>query len=414
MKELLKLITLLIIVLKPISIQAQEYNPKLQSFEVENFRHDISSSLDINFNIITSNNPKVPYKYPYTIRVSLYENDQKIWENLSEKTIVELEAKKDNYFGNYMFFDIPFEEIKLKSGKHMLFLKVAASYKDYHFPVFFEKEFFVDVPILYDYDEQFFILTNYQVYLDKDNYKTPGLLIRSSSEAKFIDQQINGFRENPFIGKYVFNVQLKDKYTGEIISLYNPNNRNDIFTIESSNNFHQIFIPYNELVLPAKKQEVFVEIFATTIDENKVLSEVQVKEIEFIQPILHRFHFKLDKALVEKKKYDPTSSLGQLFSKKESNIGKGNPDVFWELRTGNFVKFTSKTVNNAFSAQPDETTIRVTTQDSLKLFFWDDDVFKDDLIEMIELINPPINTPKNTINKQTDNLEIVKCEYYKN
>jgi hypothetical protein len=394
-------------------LEAQEINPKNQTFQVSDFKYYAQEkdwSLDINFNLKMSQSFKNPYKYPYTLQYSLFENDKKVHQN--SKKVYAQEKDNEDLFAGFVSIKIPYDELNLISGTHSLVLKMSASYHKHHFTEFFNKEITIKIPKLFDYDEQVFSIDKYQLSVNSSVFKTPGILIKFTSTAKFTQNQIKGVKDNPFIGEYLFVATLTDLSTEKRINFYNPKTGNYNFSVNELTKTHQIFIPFNELQLAAKNQKVSLKLRAYTKDKDKQISEVLTKEISFKQPVLDVVNFNLIKARVKYKKYDPSNVFGRVFTSTKSNVGKGNPDVYWELRTGDFVKFSSETMDNSFDAKAQKIKIWVTGKDKLKLIFWDEDVFNDDWIETIHL-NPKKGLGKKKIYTKSKNLDVLNFEYSK-
>jgi len=412
----IKRLSFILIILFASFINAQEINPKNQTFKVSDFEFATQNadwSLDVNYNLKMSQHYKDAYKYPYSIHYRLFKGDEKVWENQSIEHVYAREDDAEDMYADLTFFKIPYDEINLDSGTHSLVLKISASYKEHQFPVFYSKELNITIPKIYAYDEQEFEISNYRIAIDSTVFDTPGILIRFKSKAKFIQNHIKGVKDDPFIGKYLFTVRLANQSNGESINFYNSKTGSYSFNVTKLVENHQIFIPFNELQLKAKEQKVSINLQAYTKDKTKQISQLLNKEIAFKQPVLHAFSFNLIKALVKDNNYDPSNVFGRVFSSIKSNIGKGNPDVYWELRTGKFVKFSSEIMDNSFDAKAQKTMIWVTNQDQLQLVFWDEDVFNDDWIETIKLENLPIGTSKKKILTQTKNLETLSFEYVK-
>jgi hypothetical protein len=419
MSNNLKIAGILLFVLASFYAQAQNDNPKQQLFKIEDFKYDepiagfVKSSIDFDFKLKTSTLLNKPFKHPYNINFRLFNKEKLIWKNQTEKRFYAKKVSDDEFYDDRVFFQIPFDELDINSGNYALQLKITVSYKDHHFPMLFKKEIVIEVPKIYHYDEQEFIISNFQIAIDSITYKTPGFLISFTSQAKFTQNQIRGIKENPFIGEYLFYTQLRHRVSGEKISFYNTKTGSLLHTTNDLKYKHQLFIPFNELVLPAKNHDISVLLYTSSKNKSRNFSAIQTKNIQFKQPILHPVNFKLLTASLKEKKYDPSTVIGRIFSSTKSNIGKGNPDVYWELRTGNFVKFTSKTLDNSFTANPQECIIWVRNQDKLQLIFWDEDVFNDDWIETVNLVNSPIGILNKITKKQTQNLSELSIEFIK-
>lgn len=307
MFKILKIASLFLFVLCHSFLFAQQTdNPREQSFKVIDFNLSepmggaVNSSLTFEFKLQTKKPLQDPYKYPYLLHFSLYKNNQLVWKNDQEKEFYAL--KKEEFFDGLVFYQIPFEDIKVKNGVQNLLLKIRISYKDYTFPMTFENEIKVTIPELFEYDQQEFNVMNYRVSLDSVRYKTPGILIRFNSKAKFIQNQIKGIKDDPFIGAYVFQIKIEDSTNNKNISFRNSKTGLLSFNVNNLENKHQLFIPFNELVLENGKHTIALQVVATTKEKNKNLSHIQTKEISFTQPKVNAIHFELVKALIKEKK----------------------------------------------------------------------------------------------------------------
>jgi hypothetical protein len=403
-----------------IQLQAQDKNSNEQSFRVKNFyiekplTDELAISLDFNFDILFSKEVKNPYKHPYFIHCRLFdENNTKIWENPANDKIYAVRFDGEDVI-SYVTHQIPYEILPLPEGAHTLHLKVSVSNQKQDFQIFFKEDIVVDIPKFYEYDEQAFIFSNSRVEQDRTTYKTPGITINFTSKASFIQNRIKGLKDDPFIGEYLFNIEIIDKNSGEKVDFFNPETARATVVVNKIKEDYKLFIPLNELKLPQGKHQLGIQIRAATKGNDKDLGKSILQNVSIVQPKLYKINVTLDSCSIKEKRYDIGSVAGRVFSSAKSNTGKGNPDVYWVLKTGDYRKYVSDVVENDFWATTGSINITVIADDSLELIFWDlDTLSRDDWIASFQLVNGVVGKTIQLNKSNTETLENLSLKYRK-
>ncbi len=117
------------------------------------------------------------------------------------------------------------------------------------------------------------------VKTDKEQYKTPGLLLTVHSKAAFVQNQIKGIAEDPFIGEYAINAVATILESGKSVTYSNPQTGQTSFVVRNLKNQHHLFIPYNEMELQEGDYTILVQVFFYTNDKEKLLGTSQTRQL---------------------------------------------------------------------------------------------------------------------------------------
>lgn len=337
--------------------QTEQYNN--QEFKIDNFSvvkplsNIEKSKLTIKFNI-TLSNPLTDYlENPYYLRVELEDENSSVI--FTSENSIKVNAKPQ--FGNDGFceknavsFEIPYSEINLSEGNKNVKLLVFAEnvYKD--FGQIYSQNLFINVPKLYSYNQQEFYISNIGATSNIEFNKVKGVKIVFDCKLKFQDYQTFGFNENSSLGKYYFYVEMINNENEEEISYLKEGSNVYELLADKEKTYILIHIPFNKINLSKGKYKLTINVYARNADGTVNFGKLFSKEIEIFQPYLYYCELKLDNLEVNYKEYDVTSVLGRVFSKSTSDVGKGFPDTYWIVKTGENSEYYSGVNKNSFSA----------------------------------------------------------------
>lgn len=351
---------------------------KIQFFKISN-TSDIKDlvGLNISFDIILSNPLENYYNFPYNLFVELKDTaNNTVYK--TEKSVAEIFAKKS--FTNpkecepsYVKFYIPFSEINSSVGeqKYTLIIKAKSQSKDFN--EIFNYKVLINKPKMFDNTEQKFNITKFSAQQIK-KYQVKGLDINFSYSLKFDVSQIKNIESNSKLGEYYFAVKLFNKNDNTPIQVFTKSTSIKSITPTKKTGTAEIFIPLNDINLSQGKHDIYINLFAVTSLGNYNFGKLFSDTLNLIQEKLYIFNFTLSKCNIADNEYDISSEIGRLFSSASSNKGKGYPDVYWKLNTGNITKFFSKTYKNQLYAPTGNTMFIITESDPIKFSVMDYDI----------------------------------------
>ncbi len=386
---------IIIILLLTIKSYSQDYNN--QSFKVTDFyllnngtTQTDKGGLSFSFDVSASRILKDAYDYPYYLNIKFFDtNGQLIYQDdraakLFAKADFFDETKTEN---QYVKIVIPFEKLKIPPGKQQIKLEISAENNEKEFPVFFKKTILAKIPQMFHYYEQVFNVDSFLSKQIQEN-KVAGIGINFKYHLKFDVSQIRDLKEHPEYGDYVFYVKFFKN--GKEIKLFENKNAEKKIRPLLKTNYLQLFVPLSDLKLPEGKHQIQLKLYATTDDRMYDAGEILNQDINVQQPKLYTFTFSLTHCSVKDNNYDVSSVLGQVFSSSTSNKGKGYPDVYWMIKTGNIIKYISPVWDNVLMA-PEATTSFIIAEDDPLIFIVYDRDFpsQDDFIGQKIIENIP-------------------------
>ena len=315
----------------------------------------------------------------------------------------------------YLTINIPYSSLNLPEGKHRLNLILYAENDSKKFPDFYTKKILVNIPKSYYNYEQSFNVDNFRAVGNMTKYGVKGIKINFNCKFKFTKNQIKGIETDKDLANYTFYVDLLNADNNETINLFDKPKKNILeFTVLKKSDKYELFIPYNQINLRKGKHKIKVLLHAKTSDNKHLFKNLSVDSTNIMQPKLYLLEFELINCKVLEKEYDVTSAFGRIFSKPTSNSGLGYPDVYWQLKTGNLVKYYSETNTNELWAMPGKAQIVVAENDPVYFYVMDfDSLSPDDRIGMIKLRNIPENTSKKHASAHFGDVTSADFEYKK-
>ena len=358
-----------------------------QEFTVQNFRltNDSTSYTDsagVRFMYNVKLKHFIENKPTWKIYTELYTNDSSIYKSRKPNTVSIYSSEKywDSIYDNLEAF-IPYDQINLPKGKHKVKLQLIAVGNE-NAQAIFSKELEIDIPELFNYEEQKLNITDYK-FKDKNNE----ISIDINFDLKFKSFQTRGFYINKSLQYCYIKVNLYDKKTGKQIQYISRGLVTEKVKTNTITDKNCSFsIPYENLKLKPGKYDVICKILLS--DKNyKDLAVMYEDDFLFTLPQLYEVDLNMKSlALIREIKYDPTSITAQIFSRKDK--GKGYPDVYWMVKAAGEIKYTSITNKNSFTGIAKEISFIIENSDMLRLSVLDYDLIGgDDLIGSMKIIN---------------------------
>ncbi len=410
---------LIIILLLTIKSFSQDYNN--QSFKVKDFyllnngtTQTDKGGLIFSFDVSASHILKDAYNYPYYLNIKFFDKNGKLI--YQDDRAAKLFAKADFFDetkteNQYVKIVIPFEKLKIPPGKQQIKLEISAENDEKEFPVFFKKTILAKIPQMFHYYEQVFNVDSFLSKQIQEN-KVAGIGINFKYHLKFGVSQIKDLKEHPEYGDYVFYVKFFDN-DKEIKLFENKNAEKKIRPLLKSKKLH-LFIPFSDLKLAEGKHNITVKLYAATGDGMYNAGEILHQEVSIIQPKLYSFTFVMEHSSIKDNDYDTGSVLGQVFSSSTSNKGKGYPDVYWMIKTGNIIKYISPVWDNVLLVPTETASVIVAENDPVKFVVYDRDFTSgDDYIGKKIIENKPEEFEKKVKNYKNGGLYNASFSYSK-
>ena len=109
------------------------------------------------------------------------------------------------------------------------------------------------------------------------------------------------------------------------------------------------------------------------MNKNVLFGEIAETKFTINQPLVYRARFELDYLEAKYRKYDKSNVFGRVFSKRNSNVGKGYPEIFWRIELGDINRFSSSIKKNSHIAYAELSYFTVTDNTPIKITVWDYD-----------------------------------------
>ena len=395
----IKKVTIIILqVLFFLNVFSQESEPENQkitvnSFYVENISSNYNKSgITLKFKVKFSEPIKDYFKYPYYMQVKLeMEKGEIIYVNETPKKIFAKPSFNNTQVAeiNQITVQIPYSEIDILNGKHYVNLELnfSSDYKDYG--NIFSKRLLINKPYLFDYEEQTFTTSYIRVSTDKIYKQLKGINILFNNSLKFLNYETKNIDKNPTLGDYYIKTKLFLMPNKEPIDFFGDSEIVYKLTANKKDKRINIHIPHNKINLAKGEHKILIEVSATDISGNIEFGKIFKKELNYIQPKI--YNLKVTMNLMEvnySTDYDVKSAFGRAFSKSTSNKGKGYPDVYWGVKAGEYIKYTSAANKNSFIVYSGQTNFYVTDTDPLFLICNDrDNTSFDDFIGKYKIRN---------------------------
>lgn len=330
------------------------------------------------------------YKSPsYYIYTELYDKNSNLVYTGSQNNQITIFGNKEDWDSiseNLQIF-IPYDKLNVPFGEHDLELRMKVEGKRAPSGFIFNEKIKVSKPELFHYKDQKITVKDHKVH---EEYRD--LIIDLNFDLHFKAYQTIGYSENTDLQNCYFKANLYNKKDGEIIqyaSQLNPT----LVKVNADTIFDKscIFsISFTNLKLPPGHHDLTCKIHLSNsnYDDLGVLYEI---DFPFNLPQLYINELHMKKVeVINKKKYDVSSLVGRIFSRKDKNRGEGYPDVYWEIKTNNGVKYKSEVENNSYTGYPGEAVFITDDNEKIYLSVCDADIefFNDyDLIGRYTLEN---------------------------
>ena len=399
-----KTIIFIILIISSFSTFSQPDEVYNQEFEVSNYKIIPPNSLTQRSKITFSFDLKMKhpfadyFNYPYKITPLVIYNGDTIFSEIFN--YMEVNAKPYYKNENIAFekdikFTIPYEKINLLPGEYKTTFVINA-YNDYHnYGKIYEKQLNINMPELFEYDEQTFSVSDFYITDNYEKFDLRGINISFRNKFKFYSHQIKGLTNNNELQNYYFYIELFDENTNLQYSFF-----------ENEQNFHKqnvsklvenisFFIPYHAINLPKGEHSLTAKLKVADLNKSVLFSEIAETKFDIKQPFVYRAKLDLEYMEAIHRKYDKSNVFGRAFSKRNSNVGKGYPDIFWILELGEIERYYSSRNKNSFVAYTGNPYFTITDADPIKISVWDFDALNRN--EFISSVNVQNKSGENLI-----------------
>ena len=179
------------------------------------------------------------FDYPYNITPVFTYNDKKIYadNNIYKSFYARPSYENKNIaYERYVKLEIPYELLALPAGEHNVTISLN-TWNDYHnFNEIFAKKINILIPKLYDYQEQKFSISSFNITNNYKKYDLQGININFNCKYKFYSHQIKGLHNNEELKNYYFYIELFDKEI-ESIRTFDPETQLSIKNVNEFNLF---------------------------------------------------------------------------------------------------------------------------------------------------------------------------------
>ena len=189
------------------------------------------------------------------------------------------------------------------------------------------------------------------------------------------------------MANYYFSAKLYDKNTKRLCYDEKESGLSYFKSFaDEANNLNKItlFIPFRNILLPKGKHDVKIEINASDNSGVFKFNNLSSKLITIEQAQVYIAKLTVSDIKVAYGKYDASSALGRMFSKQGSSKGYGYPDVYWNLKIGDYSIYKSGVHKNSFSAPSGSFSFKMLDGDKISVSTYDRDALNyDDFIGKI-------------------------------
>jgi len=397
------------------NLLAQNLDVKKRVFEIQNFSVQTpetqfqKSGITTNFDIKTTpvedffQNPDYYYVIIYNEKDSILYSDNSNFIKCYPQPYYK--DKKISLQTSLKYF-ISYSKINLKQGTYNIKYRIFVRNDATEFGQIFEKQILITIPKLYNYSEQEFYVSNFKAIDNYEEYKLKGIYVNFDCSFKFLSYQILGINENLNNLDYYFYIKLIDKTKNTEYRINNNNFNLEKVAVDDVTKNIDFYIPYNKIDLQEGIYNMSIELYVTNKYNTIEFGKISAIDFEIKQPHLYLAKFALKNLQVTYSQYDASSALGRLFSKPQKNVGKGYPDVLWELQLGSYTEFTSDISKNSFYAYDDSIFFKITDNDPVNFAVYDYDALnRNDLIGEMQIIHKAGTQILNFSNPIIENIE---------
>jgi len=398
----MKKLILLLIVFEIASIQifmAQEVNT-LQPYKVMYLKYNKQTSTKI----YGAENFKLGIKQAYhdsyfTDEVNIYyilktRSDGNIYTNENNSKSIKFSIAYHNkikILKSNINFHIPFDDMNMMEGKHKLQLEIYIENDSLKDVLLIKKEVIIDKPKLFKFDEQEVTISNIQTSINTKVLGLRGIKIRFDKKFKFSANQTKGISRDKNLGNYYLKVKV-----------YNKTNNKNCYELQekqlsikkvfakNANTYSQttLFIPYRNIQLTKGTHDIKIEINASDKEGFFEQNSIASKYITINQPQVYYAFIDVSKFNVAYAKYDVSSSFVRYFSKADSKKGSGYPDLYWNIKIGNYTIYKTYVNKNSYTAAAGSYKFKMVDDDYVNVNVYDRDISSlDDFIGKFEIKN---------------------------
>ncbi len=398
-------------------------NPKIENFEIQNFKIDEAKSsreksgINAVFDIKMISEENY-FSKPYYFYAVLYDVDDKIIYSNSNNYL-KLYPKPSFDENNYSIYNlqrhfIAYAALSLTAGTHKIKYKLYVASDLGEIGLLFEKEIIINVPILYNYDDQEFKINKLQVQENYEKYSQKGIFVSFICDFKFFTYQIKEYAELYYNANYYFYIKLLDTKSNTEYSINNPSFNLENIEVDVLSKRVEIFIPYNRINIVDGIYDMQVQLYASNYFNTINFGKLAETKFVMQQPKLYMAKFVMNSMQIVYGEYDVTSTIGRLFSSKESNTGKGYPDVFWTFYLGSLSLHTSDVSENSFFAYSDSVYFRMIDADPIKFTVYDYDLIsRNDFLGEFKIYHKKGIENITYTDKSFDNVKACNFAFYK-
>ena len=390
-----------------------------QEFIVKNFKIVPANTLiqkalvTVTFDLEMSNPMEEYFDYPFYITPALTHSSDEVYSNIDNKGTFYARpsySNKNIAYERYIKLEIPYEMLELPTGEQIVNISLNVWNDEHNFGKIFTKKINILIPKLYDYQEQEFDISSFSISNNFKKFDLQGISVNFNCKLKFYSHQTKGLINNEELKNYYFYIELYDKETGIKYDFFE--NKQNFYKLDITNLTKNIsfFIPYQSINIPQGKHTLIAKLKVS--DLYKTISFGEVAQTEFIidQPLLYLCKLNITSLEATYHLYDKTTIVGQVFSKKTSDVGKGYPEIFWNLELGELIQYQSEINKNSFIAATDSVYFTVADKTPINITVWDFDLLnKNEFISNINI--PNINGGSSASNSGYYNSAIEKLNY---
>ncbi len=282
-----------------------------------------------------------------------------------EKTIYF--SRRHSIVSGKLDIKIPYNQINLPLGQNTVKLELIVSKQDGEYPPLLSKKEVITMPKIFPYQDQKITITNLKLTDNAKQKQVVGTSGECYVSFKYPPEKIWNLGGEEHTQKYLLHIDIYKTKSKKPVTFYEKGHNSILVYGKKNRQKVNFFIPAHAVALPYGKYNLKFKLSFYSEDNSFAFGQNTEKNLTLRQPQIYFAKFEADKIWVVEKKYDASSALGRLFSRKSSNVGKGYPDVFWTLAVGNFQKYRSPTNKNAFSGF--SATVNFTIADTDPIFF---------------------------------------------
>ena len=307
--------------------------------------------------------------------------------------------------------------MNIMEGKHKLQLEIYIENDSLKGTLLTKKEFIINKPKLFNSDKQKITISNIQTSTNTKVLGLRGIKIRFNRKFSISANQINGISKNKELADYYLKVKVYNKADNKICYELEEKKLSIKKVFAGNANINSpttLFVPYRNLQLSKGKHNIKIEINVSDKEGFFMQDSIAVKYISINQPQVYYASIDISEFKVAYAKYDVGSFLGREFSKQGSKKGRGYPDVYWNLKIGNYVIYRTYVNKNSLTAFAGSYKFNIMDDDYITVNVYDRDISSpDDFIDKFEIKNKAGNFEIKGKEVATSKISDLKYSYIK-